>query len=95
MRQWLGEQLVLTPAAEEELLHSEGSSSRAPMSGRLKDYQEPEGVDEVRNINLWAQYINQVLRPRCDDPIHILSDRHITLWTMSEQCGLWWAGLSM
>eukprot|EP00973_Karenia_brevis_P043780 6063869-Karenia_brevis.AAC.1 len=54
MRQWLGEQLVLAPEAEGELLHSDMSSSRGPISGRLKDYQEPESVDEVRNIDLWA-----------------------------------------
>eukprot|EP00973_Karenia_brevis_P092667 12413518-Karenia_brevis.AAC.2 len=79
MRQWLGQKLVLAPAAEEELLHSERSSSRVPISSRLKDYQEPESVDEVRNINSWAEYVIQVLGPRCDDPIYILGHRHITI----------------
>eukprot|EP00973_Karenia_brevis_P074669 10375805-Karenia_brevis.AAC.1 len=59
MRQWLGEQLVLTPAAEEEVLQAERTSSRVPISGRLQDYQEPESADEVHNINSWAQYVTQ------------------------------------
>eukprot|EP00973_Karenia_brevis_P054426 7562666-Karenia_brevis.AAC.1 len=79
MRHWFGEQSVLTPAAEEELLQSERTSSRVPISGRLKDYQEPESVDEVHNIKSWAQYVTQVLGPRCNDPIYILGDRYITI----------------
>eukprot|EP00973_Karenia_brevis_P010924 1481181-Karenia_brevis.AAC.1 len=72
MRQWLGEHLVLTPVAEEELLEAERTSSWVPISGRLKDFQEPEFVDEVHNINSWAQYVTQVLGPRCDDPVYTL-----------------------
>eukprot|EP00973_Karenia_brevis_P044010 6097326-Karenia_brevis.AAC.1 len=71
MRQWLGKQLVVSPDAEEELLQPEKSSSRAPIAGRLHDYQKPECVDEVRNIDSWQQYANEVIGPKCDDPIFL------------------------
>eukprot|EP00973_Karenia_brevis_P065535 9107828-Karenia_brevis.AAC.1 len=71
MRQWLGKQLVLSPDAEEELFQQEKHSSRVPIAGRLTDYVEPECVDEVHNVDSWQQYVNEVLGPKCDDPIYL------------------------
>eukprot|EP00973_Karenia_brevis_P040139 5542713-Karenia_brevis.AAC.1 len=67
------------PAVEEELLQAERTSSRFPISGSLNDYQEPESVHEVHNINSWTQYVAQVLGPRCDAPFYINGDRKITI----------------
>eukprot|EP00973_Karenia_brevis_P071148 9885726-Karenia_brevis.AAC.1 len=30
-------------------------------------------------MNSWAQYVTQVLGPRCNDPIYILGDCHIPI----------------
>eukprot|EP00973_Karenia_brevis_P038498 5311267-Karenia_brevis.AAC.1 len=81
MRQWLGQQLPLTKAAEGELLRTDRKSPtyRVPLGRRVADYVEPECIYDIHRIDTWRQYVESAFGPSCRDPKYLSNQRHITV----------------